>query len=429
MDTPAASPALPPIISSVGPAPAGNPASAMASPPALGDYAGFGLRLLAYLTDYLILFPIGLIVQQLLGNNPFAVFQAQTSADLLSLQKSSSSPLTTSLSLFLGIVYFLVFWVNFDGATLGKKLVAIKITKDDGEKVSYLTGFLRYLVFLIIAVISLSPGLVGNNAVLQTTIVLVSLLSFIFLLIDVFWIVFDKRKQALHDKIAGTVVVKTGKKARVGLAILFSVLGVLLVSGYMGAAVWKGFAIGFKEAQEKRLQRQEAPVLFPTLAPLATPNPVPDTLEKQAYSNAKHNFTIHQPKGWRIDKSGKLGTLAIFFDNKIDKKKTNPFAANINILSESAPGLDLNGYVQASKDATKLLTDVKQTDDKEVSLNGLPARIIGETFTQGAFHLRNLQLIVVRNNQAYVVTATALQSSWAQYQDLFESSLVTFTLK
>ena len=39
-------------------------------------YAGFGIRFLAYWVDMLILFPAGLMIQQMVGNHPFAVFQA-----------------------------------------------------------------------------------------------------------------------------------------------------------------------------------------------------------------------------------------------------------------------------------------------------------------------------------------------------------------
>ena len=54
--------------------------------------------------------------------------------------------------------------------------------------------------------------------------------------------------------------------------------------------------------------------------------------------------------------------------------------------------------------------------------------IIGGTFVQGAFHLRNMQLVVVKGGQARIVTGTVLESTWNQYKDLIEFSLLTFNL-
>lgn len=153
------------------------------------------------------------------------------------------------------------------------------------------------------------------------------------------------------------------------------------------------------------------------------------TLEKQVYSNAKYGFKINAPKGWRVDESGKSGTLVFFFNNQSDKEAVNQFTANINVTSESAQGLDLDSYTKASKDTlSRLFQNYKLTEDRAVTANGVPARIIGSTFTQGLYHLRNLQLIVLKGGQAYIVTFTALESTWSKYKSLIESSLLTFKL-
>jgi len=153
------------------------------------------------------------------------------------------------------------------------------------------------------------------------------------------------------------------------------------------------------------------------------------TLEEQAYSNVQYGFKINAPKGWRVDESGQFGTLVIFFNTKTDLEGASPFAANINVISVSAQGLNLNDYADATKEAeSEQLQNYKSTEDKTVSVNGTQARIIGGTFVQGSFHLRNLQLIAVKDEQAYIVTGTALESTWNQYQDLIELSLLTFDL-
>jgi len=158
-------------------------------------------------------------------------------------------------------------------------------------------------------------------------------------------------------------------------------------------------------------------------------SPTPDTLEKQAYSNTQYGFKISAPKGWRVDDSGQFGTLVFFLNTQTDQEGENPFSANISIISESAQGYDLDSYVSVTKDLLlKLLQNYKSTDNRKVTVSGTQAQIIGGTVVQGVFHSRNLQLIVIKDGQAYVVTGTVLESTWNQYKDLIESSLLTFEL-
>lgn len=164
---------------------------------------------------------------------------------------------------------------------------------------------------------------------------------------------------------------------------------------------------------------------------IPTPTPIlSDTSTSlQTYKNEKYGFKINAPKGWRVDESGLMGTHVIFFNNNTDYVGSIPFVANINVISESAKGLSLNDYIDNSKEVLlKILKNYKITEDKSVKINGAEAYLIGGTFVMDELHLRNSQLIVIKNDKAYVVTGTALESNWDKYKNLFESSLVTFEL-
>lgn len=77
------------------------------------------------------------------------------------------------------------FWRRFLG-TPGKMLVGIKIVDaKTGDKMSIAQSIARYFAYLI----SMIPFGLGF-----------------------FWIAVDKKKQGWHDKLAGTVVIRTGKK-------------------------------------------------------------------------------------------------------------------------------------------------------------------------------------------------------------------------
>lgn len=191
-------------------------------------YAGFGIRFLAYWVDFLILFPLGLMIQQMVGNSPFAIFQAQSLSDIQRIQGSASFLLGIKIAIPLAVAYFLIFWVNYDGATPGKKLLGIKIIKDSGEKLTYPVAFIRYIGYLISAA------------------------TIFFFGIGYLWIIWDKKRQALHDKIAGTVVVKTDKQPQTVVAVILAFLAFFIFFGYMSLAMIKGVSLGLKEAKQKR---------------------------------------------------------------------------------------------------------------------------------------------------------------------------------
>ncbi len=78
------------------------------------------------------------------------------------------------------VAYFVAFWA-WRGQTLGQLVANVQVVRTDGRKVDLRTAVLRYLGYLV-CVLTLGIG---------------------FLII-----VFDDRKQGLHDKIASTYVVR-----------------------------------------------------------------------------------------------------------------------------------------------------------------------------------------------------------------------------
>jgi len=153
-----------------------------------------------------------------------------------------------------------------------------------------------------------------------------------------------------------------------------------------------------------------------------------DNLESQPYINNKAGFKIYPPRGWKIDESGSLGIIAAIFNPIQDKEDGKPFVANITIASEST-SLDLGTYISQSKYLLqRLLPDYMMTEDREIMVGGRVGYIIGGTFAEGGFKVRNKQLTIVTGGKAYVITGTALEATWSQNNDLIEASLLTFEL-
>jgi uncharacterized RDD family membrane protein YckC len=97
-----------------------------------------------------------------------------------------TNPIYTVLSLvpvLIGLVYY-IYFIGKDGATPGKKHYGVKVVdKTTLEPPGYLKAFLREVI--------------GKFA------------SQLFFALGYLWAIWDKEKQAWHDKIAGTVVINT----------------------------------------------------------------------------------------------------------------------------------------------------------------------------------------------------------------------------
>lgn len=114
--------------------------------------AGFGLRVLAFLVDAIV---IGIVSGLLRG------------LDLRAVASLADA------------VYFVAFW-STTGQTLGMRALRIRVMRTDGQPLSWVTGLLRYVGY-ILSLIPLGLGLL--------------------------WVLWDPRKQGWHDKIAATLVV------------------------------------------------------------------------------------------------------------------------------------------------------------------------------------------------------------------------------
>jgi len=81
----------------------------------------------------------------------------------------------------IGALYVVLLWVNWNGQTIGKKIMKIKVVREDGKPLEYREAIIRYVCYFVSAI----PVGLG------------------FL-----WVLWDEKKQGWHDKLAKTYVVK-----------------------------------------------------------------------------------------------------------------------------------------------------------------------------------------------------------------------------
>jgi uncharacterized RDD family membrane protein YckC len=163
------------------------------------EYAGFWIRLGAYIIDaipllvlaFIFLLPLfGAMGEALRDIPPPPAGTSVNSPEYLEWQRlfsermmSATSPITSASGLLqlASIAYFVGFW-TWRGQTPGMMLLGLRIARDaDGTPPGLGRSILRYIGYVISAFV---------------------------LFIGFIWIAFDSKKQGWHDKIAGTVVVR-----------------------------------------------------------------------------------------------------------------------------------------------------------------------------------------------------------------------------
>ena len=162
-----------------------NPSSGVVVQGGNVEYAGFGIRLLAWLIDFLVLLFLSFIIGLISG---FFIAFLLIYVSIISADSSIVTSLSNFISGFIGfsvnLLYFTLFWSSKFQGTPGKILLGLKIVDANGNKISYSTALIRYISTFI------SSLLLGIGYLL---------------------IIFDGKKQALHDKLASTYVIKVKK--------------------------------------------------------------------------------------------------------------------------------------------------------------------------------------------------------------------------
>jgi uncharacterized RDD family membrane protein YckC len=161
------------------------------------EYAGFLIRLLGFFIDQATLFVIYLITILI----PFILFSMY-----FKNVNSSYSGLYGTISYVLeSWLYESIFLSSEYMATPGKMLLKLKVTDVNGNRITFLRATVRYIFKDASFAVHLNNTLPVNGILFIGTF-FIGLLSIINS-ISPFFIPFTEKKQALHDKIADTIVI------------------------------------------------------------------------------------------------------------------------------------------------------------------------------------------------------------------------------
>jgi uncharacterized RDD family membrane protein YckC len=153
-----------------------------------GQYAGFVSRFLAFFVDVLVVIAIitvvGITVDIIVRFFGLEQLMETLAADLLANQGTIGQvfrlfTLFGSITI-ISFAYFVLFWSISGGQSVGKALMGLRIVPLNGLKMSFPKSVLRYIAFLLSALI---------------------------LFIGLLWVLVSDRRQGWHDKIARTCVI------------------------------------------------------------------------------------------------------------------------------------------------------------------------------------------------------------------------------
>lgn len=138
------------------------------------------------------------VLPMLILSAVYAVFQVVM---LIFALDTETNPLNF-IFVIAGIISFIwifVYWIlcllqiNKTGQSVGKKRVGIKMVDAETGKTSSL---FKYLASRVV------------TPIIATTLAAIVPIFYLVIVVDFFWVLFDKRSQAIHDKLWGTLVVE-----------------------------------------------------------------------------------------------------------------------------------------------------------------------------------------------------------------------------
>ncbi|MCM2265063.1 MAG: zinc-ribbon domain-containing protein [Desulfuromonadales bacterium] len=153
----------------------GRAAYTAAAGPAELPKAGFWLRFVACMIDTLLLGAVQFVIGLVLG------IAGGAAGDFEGGETFAMLAITWLCSMAVSVTYY-VFFTGYNGQTPGKMALRIQVVRTDGTPMSYGRAFLREIVGKFVSALILCIGYL--------------------------MVAFDQQKQGLHDRIAGTYVIK-----------------------------------------------------------------------------------------------------------------------------------------------------------------------------------------------------------------------------
>ena len=197
---------------------------------AKGEKALFVQRFIAFLFDIFILSSIASLISypfldaksiDKLNKNSSEVIEKYTTGEIdmdtyvdevkgISYQLSQKQGVVSLVTLFLAVLYFIVYQYYNNGQTIGKKLMKIKVVSSTDKEITMNSFIFRSLIVnsILVDMISFAIVIFGNETAYFYGVAICGIIKYTLLLICGFMVMWSKSGMGLHDRIAHTTVVK-----------------------------------------------------------------------------------------------------------------------------------------------------------------------------------------------------------------------------
>ena len=197
---------------------------------AKGEKALFVQRFIAFLLDIFILSSIASLISypfldaksiDKLNKNSSEVIEKYTTGEIdmdtyvdevkgISYQLSQKQGVVSLVTLFLAVLYFIVYQYYNNGQTIGKKLMKIKVVSSTDKEITMNSFIFRSLIVnsILVDMISFAIVIFGNETAYFYGVAICGIIKYTLLLICGFMVMWSKSGLGLHDRISHTTVVK-----------------------------------------------------------------------------------------------------------------------------------------------------------------------------------------------------------------------------
>jgi hypothetical protein len=154
-------------------------------------------------------------------------------------------------------------------------------------------------------------------------------------------------------------------------------------------------------------------------------------IESDLKSLDHSEFYIEHPSTWTSDQSGKMGSTLVVLA-PLDHAEDD-FRENVNLMIQNLEGtnMDMAKFIEVSEDQinSQAMPNSKLISSDRISASDGEFHKMIYTADQSIYHLQFEAYCWIKNEKAYVLTFSAEQAEFKDYQPTAEKILNSFKLK
>ena len=137
-------------------------------------------------------------------------------------------------------------------------------------------------------------------------------------------------------------------------------------------------------------------------------------------------FSIEAPAGWTKTDTTMMGFQTVMMMSEQEGPGDN-FRENINVVTEKTGSTSFSNYMDMTeKNIAKMLTNYKEKDIRDITVDGVPAKEIQYSHTMQGYNFDVNAVILIKNGIAYVITASVEEGKMRKWQSDIDKTIASF---